>query len=321
MDKGIILVTGAAGFIGSTLVDKLLDSGHIVIGIDDFNDYYSPRIKEGNIKKALQNENFKLYREDILNFDEVNKIFKKEKPDIVIHLAARAGVRPSIDNPKLYAEVNVLGTVNLLKLSVDYKIKKFIFGSSSSVYGNSPKIPFDENDNCQNIISPYGASKRAAEFFVESFSHTFGLKSQVLRFFTVYGPKGRVDMAPSLFTKAIIEGKEINQFGNGLSSRDYTYVDDIVGGIVKTIEKDLSFEIINLGNNHPVTLAEFILAIEKGSGKKAKINKMPLQAGDVLITWADITKAKKLLGWKPKILLLFGLENFIRWKTAKSSEQ
>ncbi len=308
-----ILITGCAGFIGSNLTDKLSNSDFQVVGIDNFNNYYDPKIKEGNIRSALQNKNFKLYRKDILNYDLLRAIFKKEKPDIVIHLAARAGVRPSIDNPKLYAEVNVLGTVNLLKLSVDYKIKKFIFGSSSSVYGNSPKIPFGEEDNCENIISPYGASKRAAEFFVESFHHTFGLKSTILRFFTVYGPRGRVDMASALFTKAVMDGTAINQFGDGTSSRDYTYIDDIVDGIIKTIEKDSGFEIINLGNNHPVTLTEFINSIENITGKKAIINKMPSQTGDVSKTWASIGKSKKLLGWRPKTPIKKGMMLYYNW--------
>lgn len=308
-----ILVTGCAGFIGSNLTDKLLDNGYTIIGIDNFNNYYKPEIKEDNLKNALCDKNFRLYRKDILSLDDLGEIFREEKPEIVIHLAARAGVRPSIDNPKLYAEVNILGTVNLLKLSVDYKIKKFIFGSSSSVYGNSLKIPFKENDNCENIISPYGASKRAAEFFVESFYHTFGLKSQILRFFTVYGPRGRVDMAPALFTKAVTEGTAINQFGDGTSSRDYTYIEDIVDGIIKTIEKDLGFEIINLGNSNPITLTEFIQSIEKISGKKAVVNNMPLQTGDVLKTWADISKAKKLLGWQPSVPIKEGLVLYYKY--------
>src|SRR3989344_2974565 len=251
-----ILVTGCAGFIGSHLADRLLKEGYEIVGIDNFYDYYDPKIKERNINQAIKSDKFKLYRVDILNESELSQIFNNEKLEKIIHLAARAGVRPSIKNPKLYGEVNVLGTVNILSLAVKYGVEHIIFGSSSSVYGKSTKIPFTEDDSCENIISPYGASKRSAEFFVESFHRLHGLKCTILRFFTVYGPRGRPDMAPAIFTKAILENKSIKQFGNGLSSRDYTYIDDIVDGIIKSIENEFYFEIINLGNNHPVKLLE-----------------------------------------------------------------
>ena len=312
-----ILVTGCAGFVGSHLTDRLLKGGYYVVGVDDFNDYYDPKIKEGNLKTARNNKNFKLYREDILNFENIKNIFKREKVEKVIHLAARAGVRPSIKNPSLYAEVNVLGTVNLLKLSVDFGVEQFIYGSSSSVYGNSKRLPFTEDDPCDKIISPYGASKRAAEFWVESFWHIHTLKSVILRFFTVYGPRSRPDMAPALFTKAILAGKSINQFGDGSSSRDYTYIDDIIDGIIKTIEIDLDFEILNLGNNHPVKLSDFIITIDHIAGEKAKIKKLKQQPGDVVTTWAGIVKAKKLLNWEPKINLVSGLNNYFEWLRKK----
>ena len=308
-----ILITGCAGFIGSHVTDKLLKEGFEVIGIDDFNDYYDPKIKEQNLQEAKKNRNFTLYREDILNFEALKDIFKKEKPQKVIHLAARAGVRPSIANPLLYSQVNVGGTVNLLKLSADFSIDKFIFGSSSSVYGNSKRLPFSENNRCDQIISPYGTSKRAAEFWVESFHKTYGLKSIILRLFTVYGPRGRPDMAPALFTKAILEGKVINQFGDGLSSRDYTYIDDITNGVIKTLESNLNFEIINLGNNQPVTLADFIKTIGKITGKKARVRKLLAQPGDVDETWASIDKAKKLLKWFPSVSIETGLSKYINW--------
>lgn len=312
-----ILVTGCAGFIGSHLTDHLLKEGFDVIGIDNFNDYYDPKIKEKNLEEAKKNNHFALYREDILNFKPLEEIFKKERPQKVVHLAARAGVRASIDNPSLYAKVNVLGTVNVLKLSVDFGIKQFIFGSSSSVYGNFKRLPFSEDDPCDKIISPYGTSKRAAEFWVESFHKTYGLKSTILRFFTVYGPKGRPDMAPALFTKAILVGKSINQFGDGSSSRDYTYIDDIIDGIIKTIGIDLNFEILNLGNNHPVKLSDFIMTIEHIAGKKVKIKKLKQQPGDVVTTWAGVVKAKKLLNWEPKINLVSGLNNYFEWLRKK----
>lgn len=308
-----ILVTGCAGFIGSSLVDQLIATGYDVAGVDNFNDYYDPKIKEKNVEKAQESKNFKLYRADILDFKKLETIFKKEKPDVVVHLAARAGVRPSIGNPVLYAEVNKIGTVNILKLCVDYNVRKFIFGSSSSVYGSSEIIPFYESDRCDLIISPYGASKRAAEIFTETFYKIHGLKSVILRFFTVYGPRGRPDMAPALFANAIIGGKTINQFGDGKTFRDYTYIDDIVDGIIKSIGTNLDFEIINLGNNNPVSLLTFISELEKVIGKKARINMLPQQNGDVEKTWANTTRAYKLLGWKARTNLGRGLKNYLSW--------
>lgn len=306
-----VLITGCAGFIGSHLVDKLLNSNWRVVGVDNFNDYYDPNIKERNLIGALKNQNFKLYRADVFDFEKMKLIFAREKPDVVVHLAARAGVRPSLDNPILYSEVNKVGTLNLLKLSVDFKISKFVFASSSSVYGNSNLIPFVENDPCSEIISPYGASKRAAEIFIETFSKAYGLKAVVLRLFTVYGPRGRPDMAPALFTSAVMNGTTINQFGNGKTFRDYTFIEDIVDGIEKSVEKDLNFEIINLGNNNPVSLLTFISILETVLGKRAKIIKLPLRLGDVKKTWANIEKAKKLLEWQPKVSVDKGLEKYI----------
>jgi len=311
--KNKILVTGVAGFVGSHLVDRLLAKGYQVVGVDNFNDYYDPKIKEENLKEALKSAEFKLYRINILDFEKVLKIFKKEKPDKVLHLAARAGIRPSIMNPLLYGQVNVLGTVNLLKIAVESKIEQFIFGSSSSVYGESKQLPFTEDNPCENIISPYGASKRSAEFSIETFYRNFGLKSVILRFFTVYGPRGRPDMAPALFANAILRGKTINQFGNGSTSRDYTYIDDITEGIIKSLASKSDFEIINLGNNHPVTLSEFIATLEKIIGKRAKVVILPKQSGDVEITWADTSKAKKLLGWQAETSLKLGLEKYKQW--------
>lgn len=307
-----ILVTGSAGFIGSHLTERLLKEGYYVIGVDDFNDYYDPKVKEKNLEQVKKDNHFNLYRENILNFKSLEEIFKKERPQKVVHLAARAGVRASIIDPLLYVKVNILGTVNLLELSVDFGIKQFIFGSSSSVYGNSKRLPFAEDDPCETVISPYGASKRAAEFWVESFHKTYGLKSTILRFFTVYGPKGRPDMAPALFTKAILEERAINKFGDGSSSRDYTYITDIVDGIVKSLSKNLNFEIINLGNNHSVTLSNFIKTIANITGKKARIKHLPKQSGDVEKTWANIHKASNLLDWRPYINLQHGIQKTVK---------
>ena len=308
-----ILVTGCAGFIGSHTVDRLLDQEFEVVGVDNFNNYYDPVLKEKNILAARNSKKFKLYRADIVDFDNLKLIFREEKPDRIIHLAARAGVRPSITNPNLYSKVNVLGTVNLLKLSKNFDIEQFILGSSSSVYGVSGKLPFSEDDLCQNIISPYGASKRSAELFVEAFHRNSKMRFTILRFFTVYGPRGRPDMAPAIFAKSIMENREILQFGDGTSSRDYTYIDDVVDGIIKACSKNFQFEIINLGNSSPVKLGNFIKIIEQLCLLKAKIRMMPKQVGDVEKTWANVEKAKKLLGWEPKTSIRDGLNRYIEW--------
>lgn len=309
-----VLVTGCAGFIGSHITDQLLDNGYSVVGIDNFNNYYNSEIKENNLKEAKRNRKFNLYREDILNFHSLKKIFQKEKPLRVIHLAARAGVRPSIENPRLYEEVNVDGTLNLLTLSVENSVEKFIFGSSSSVYGESRKLPFCENDLCDSIASVYGATKRTGEFLVESFYRSYGLDSIILRFFTVYGPRGRPDMAPALFLSAILNKKEVEIFGDGTTMRDYTYIDDICDGIVKASESKLKFEVINLGNNNPVSLKNFIRTIENITEKKAQIKRLKNQNGDVTATWANIEKAKHLLGWRPKVDLDAGLRKYVEWR-------
>ena len=313
-----VLITGCAGFIGSHLTDRLLAEGYEVVGIDNFNDYYNPVIKEENISGATGHKTFRLYREGILNLKKTREIFSKEKPEKVIHLAARAGVRASIANPLLYAQVNVLGTTNILAAASEAGVGQFIFGSSSSVYGNSKRLPFSEDDRCENIISPYGASKRSAEFFVKVASLQTKMKCVILRFFTVYGPRGRPDMAPALFTKAIERGQTLTQFGNGSSSRDYTYIDDVVDGIVKSMGQNLKFAIINLGNSHPVCLSDFIKTCEKVIGKRARVKKTGRMIGDAERTWADITVAKKLLSWEPKTSLSDGLASYYKWQRAEN---
>lgn len=308
-----ILVTGGSGFIGSHTCRRLLELGHQVICVDNFNNYYSPKVKRANIKDLLGNKNFKCYKADILNFKKMEEIFAKEKPDKIIHLAARAGVRASIEDPDIYIKTNIEGTLSLLRLAVQYNIHNFIFASSSSVYGNDAKIPFSEDDPCDKPISPYGISKRAAELLVYAYHHLYKLHCTVLRFFTVYGPSGRPDMAPYLFVEAIYKGREIKRFGRGDTKRDYTYIDDIVNGVVAALKKDFTYEIINLGNSKPISLNKFIGVIEKLLGKKAKIRDLPLQMGDVVFTFADISKAKKLLGFKPKTSIEEGMRRFIDW--------
>jgi len=306
-----ILVTGGAGFIGSHLCERLLEGSNEVICVDDFNDFYNPKIKEKNISECKKN--FKLYKADIRNKKNLENIFKKEKIDIVVHLAARAGVRPSILYPQLYADVNILGTMNLLETARRNNVKKFVFGSSSSVYGLNKKVPFNEEDSLDSMISPYAITKYAGERLCYQYNKLYKIPIVCLRFFTVYGPRGRPDMAVYKFTKLINEKKKIEMYGDGTSKRDYTYVSDIVDGIMAAINKKLDFEIINLGDSNPIELKYLIKLIEKNLGKKALIKKADVQPGDVPVTYADIRKAKKLLGYQPKIKIEDGIKRFVKW--------
>ncbi|PIU67676.1 MAG: epimerase [Armatimonadetes bacterium CG07_land_8_20_14_0_80_40_9] len=307
-----ILVTGGAGFIGSSLIDKLIKKDEKVICLDNFNDYYSPEIKKENISSYLDKKNFKLVVGDILDKELLKRVFKKEEVKIVVHLAARAGVRPSLLNPHLYEEVNVGGTLNLLELSRD-NIENFVFASSSSVYGVNSKIPFSEDDPIEKPVSPYAATKRAAELLCYTYHHLYNIPLVCLRFFTAYGPRQRPDMAIHKFTKLIDEGKKITMFGSGSSRRDYTYISDIIEGVISSLHKEFSFEVINLGNSRTVELRHLISLIEKGLRKKAKVKQLPDQLGDVPITYAKIDKAKRLLGYKPKVKIEEGIEKFIFW--------
>ncbi len=313
-----ILVTGCAGFIGSNTTEQLLKQGHEVIGVDNLNHYYNPEWKTDNLKEFKDEANFTFHQLDITDQEALEKIFKEQekagqKIDKILHLAARAGVRPSIEQPKLYQKVNMQGTLNLLELAKEYKVPHFVFASSSSVYGNQKKVPFSETDPVNKPISPYAATKKAGEMLCHTYAHLYEIKMTCLRFFTVYGPKGRPDMAPYLFTEAIIKGETINKFGDGSSRRDYTYIDDIVQGIKAAIEQPFKFEIINLGNNTPVTLNRFLDLLQEIIGQEAKINQMPMQPGDVDQTYADISKAQELLGFEPKTSFKQGLTKFVQW--------
>jgi UDP-glucuronate 4-epimerase len=311
-----ILLTGGAGFIGSWTVEELLKLGHRIFCIDNFNDYYDPKQKEANVKPFLNNPNFKLYRIDIRDYETLKKIFLENKVDKIIHLAAMAGVRNSILNPKLYYDVNINGTLNVLELAKEFNIKNVVFASSSSVYGNNKKIPFSETDNVDNPISPYAASKKGGELLCYTYHHLYNMNVVCLRFFTVYGPRGRPDMAPYKFTKLIMEGKPIEVYGDGTTKRDYTYVTDIVSGIISALDIK-GYEIINLGNNNPIELKYFISIIEKNTKIKAKQVKKPMQPGDVNITYADIRKAKKLLKYNPKVPIEEGLKRLVEWYKTK----
>jgi len=308
-----ILVTGGAGFIGSHLVERLLARGDRCICVDNFDPFYPPEIKRKNIECILTNERFELVECDIRSKHDLGKIFHTHEIDSVIHLAARAGVRPSISDPLLYQDVNVRGTINLLELSKEYGIKNFIFGSSSSVYGASDKIPFREGDSLPQPISPYGASKQAGELFCYTYHHLYHIPITCLRFFTVYGPRQRPDMAVHKFTGLVDRREEIPLYGNGSSQRDYTYISDIIEGIISALDRKLSFEIINLGDSDTTDLRRLVSLIEENLGKKAQVRELPVQPGDVPITCADISKARRLLRYSPKVKIEEGIETFIQW--------
>jgi len=311
--EGPIFLTGGAGFIGSHLVDKLLEKKLEVVVIDDFNDFYDPRIKRKNIEKHLKNKNYKLYEGDICNLELLEEIFKKYPFSMVVHLAARAGVRPSLKDPLLYERVNGIGTLNLLECAKKYNIKNFIFASSSSVYGINSKVPFSEDDPIERPISPYASTKRANELMCYTYHHLYGMNITLLRFFTVYGPRQRPEMAIYKFTNLIYHNKPIPVFGDGGAKRDFTYIDDIIEGVLSSMEKCYPFEIINLGESKTIKLLELVNLIEKNLGKKAIINFLPQEPGDVPITYADISKAKKLLGYNPKFPPEEGIKEFTRW--------
>lgn len=308
----MILVTGCAGFIGSHLTERLLSEGKEVIGIDNFDSYYEPAVKRRNIANALQNPNFTLVEADIRDKKAMQKIFEENDIEQVAHLAACAGVRVSFEQPKLFFDVNVLGTLNLLELAVKGNTKQFIFASSSSVYGTN-SVPFSEDQAIMNVASPYGASKRSAEILCQVYAKNFSLATTCLRFFTVYGPRGRPDMAVYKFTDRIAKGLAIERYGKGDMQRDFTYIDDIIDGVMLALQNPFDFEIINLGNNKPVELNTLIRLIEQNLGKKAKIIEKPVPKGDVPITYADISKAKRLLGWQPKVSIEEGIKRFVEW--------
>lgn len=307
------LVTGGAGFIGSHLCEQLIDYKHEVVCLDNFNHYYNPDVKHGNIKKIRDRTNFKLIKGDILDYDLLTDIFNDINIDIIIHLAARAGVRPSIQDPLLYQKVNIEGTANLLEIGCKNSIKKFIFASSSSVYGNNKKIPFFEDDFIDHPISPYAATKKACELLAYTFFSLYSLSITCLRFFTVYGPRQRPDMAIHKFTRLIDKGEDVPVFGDGKSRRDYTYISDIIDGIMKAVKTCKGYNIYNLGESQTIELNELIKLIEKELGKKAKIKQLPDQLGDVRITYADISKARTEIGYDPSFSIETGIKEFVNW--------
>lgn len=307
-----ILITGGAGFIGSATAKKLMDRKDKVVLVDNFNNYYDPKLKRDRIKIFLKGYRPKLYKGDIRNLKFLEKVFRKEKPDKIVHLAAMAGVRNSLLNPILYEDVNIKGSINLLELAVKYKIKNFVFASSSSVYGNNKKQPFSESDPVDTPISPYAATKKADELIAHVYHHIYGLNVTALRYFTVYGPWGRPDMALFLFTDAIIKNKPIKVFNYGKMSRNFTYIDDIVSGTITVLDKCKGYGVMNIGGDKEDTLMDYIKTIEKWVGKTARKKLLPIQPGDVPSTVADIRKLKKL-GWKPRTRIDKGIKNFVEW--------
>ena len=311
------LITGGAGFIGSTITQRLLEDGEKVIVIDNFNDFYNPELKKDNIKPFLENPNFEIYEVDIRDVNGLSNVFDKNKIDIVIHLAAMAGVRPSIENPMLYQDVTGMGTQNVLEQAKAHGVKKLVMASSSSVYGNCKEVPFREDMIVDFAISPYAATKKANEVMAHVYHKLYDMNVIMLRFFTVYGPKQRPDLAINKFTRMMLNGEEITMYGDGSTSRDYTYVDDIVDGVIRSCEyvdkNEDVYEIINLGSNNPISLKDMIMTIGKVLRVEPKIKQMPMQPGDVDRTYADITKARKLLGYEPKMTFEEGIRKFVEW--------
>ncbi len=310
-----ILVTGGAGFIGSHTVDTLLARGDEVVCIDDFNDYYSPERKRKNLSGAQASSSFQLYEKDIRDFQGMDRIFSSEAPQKIIHLAAMAGVRYSVKFPLLYEEVNVKGTLNLLELAARYRVQCFILASTSSVYGASKEVPFKEDNPALRPLAPYPATKRACELLAFVYHNIHRLRCTAIRFFTVYGPRGRPDMTPYLFTKAISEGREITLYDDGQPQRDFTYIEDIVEGVLAALDAGEAYEIVNLGNSRPVPMRDFVTIIEELLGRKAKIISSPLPPSEAPITCADISKARRLLGYEPTTTVEDGMRQFIEWYT------
>ena len=308
-----VLVTGAAGFIGSHLTERLLANQDAVICLDNFNDFYDPQIKRENIIDFMDNSRFHLIEGDIRDSNLVEKIFRDYSPDAVVHLAAMAGVRPSIEDPLLYNDVNVNGTCVLLEAARKYPVSNFIFGSSSSVYGARDTVPFSEKEEVSRPISPYAATKVAGEILCYTYHHLYNIPVTCLRFFTVYGPRQRPEMAIHMFARLIRDEEMVPIFGDGSSRRDYTYIDDIIDGVLRSLERPFGYEIINLGESQTVALMELVTLLEKGLGKKAKLEMLPDQPGDVPVTFADVSHARKLLDYEPSISIEKGIEKFIEW--------
>ncbi len=308
-----ILISGVAGFIGSNLADSLLAKGFSVMGIDNFDSFYSRDIKESNLSDALKHGSFTLHEGDIRDMDFLESCFSDFKPDTIIHLAAKAGVRPSIKDPSAYYEVNVNGTLNMLEAMRKNNVSRMLFASSSSVYGNNKKIPFEESDSVDLPVSPYAASKKAGELLCHTYHHLYNMDIFCLRFFTVYGPRQRPDLAINKFTRAMLSDEPITIFGDGSSLRDYTHISDIVHGIGKAMESLKGFDVFNLGESNAISLNDLVSLLESSIGKKADIRFLPMQDGDMFRTFADISRAKSVLGYNPVVNIADGIRNYVEW--------
>ncbi|MBI5794526.1 SDR family NAD(P)-dependent oxidoreductase [Candidatus Uhrbacteria bacterium] len=313
MKQACILVTGGAGFIGVHVARRLMQGGHRVILVDNFNPYYDPALKEARVQKLLADTHHTLYRVDIADHNAMREIFQKHSIASICHLAAQAGVRYAAKDPFAYEHSNVQGTLTLLELAREFSVRNVVIASSSSIYGDAAHYPVKETDITDKPISLYAATKRASELMAYSYHHLYNLPITCLRFFTVYGPWGRPDMALFSFTKAALEGKPIDVFGQGHMARDFTYIDDIADGVVKALEKNLPWAVVNLGRGKPESLMHMIELVESATGKTLEKNLLPMQPGDVQKTWADITQAKALLGWEPKTSLEEGVPRFVQW--------
>jgi len=313
MKAGPILVTGGAGFIGSHLAERLLADGHDVVVLDNFDGFYEPAIKRRNVEPAARRSGYRLVEGDIRDDRVLEELFRAAPPAAVIHLAARAGVRPSIQDPVLYSSVNLDGTTRLLEACRRHGVDRFLFGSSSSVYGNNPKVPFAEDDPVDHPISPYAATKKAGEVLCHAFHHLFGIRVACLRFFTVYGPRQRPEMAIHKFTRLLSQGLPVEQYGDGASERDYTYVSDIVEGVVRALERCSGYHVWNLGGARTVSLGDLVARIAGELGVEPRVKRLPEQPGDVRRTWADVTRARNELEWVPRVPLEQGLPQFVQW--------
>ena len=319
----LILLTGGAGFIGSHTAETLLRQGYRLLVVDSFDDFYATSRKRANLREISRAGSFELEELDLANYEPLRELVRRARPVAIVHLAARAGVRPSIQDPRLFERANIQATLNLLECAREFQIKRFVFGSSSSVYGATSRAPFSEDQIECRPISPYAASKLACELYCYTYAHLFRIQCVCLRFFTVYGPRQRPDLAIHKFIALLESGKPLPMFGDGTAGRDYTFVDDIVSGIVGALkwsgisDYPVPFEVLNLGNSHPVKLKELIQAIESVTGRKAVIEHLPDQPGDVPLTWADVSKARRLIGYEPKTRLEEGLKRFLDWYREK----
>lgn len=311
--KDRILVTGGAGFIGSHLAERLLQRGRTISIVDDLNDFYDPALKKENLHLIRQHGDFSFHHVDIRDLAALESVFRVDRPTAIVHLAARAGVPPSVQNPLLYEETNVRGTANLLELARQFECAKVIFGSSSSVYGVRNQVPFREDEPCHSPASPYAATKLAGELLCHTYAHLYGMQILCLRFFTVYGPRQRPDLVIHKFTRLLFHGDAIPLCGDGSSARDYTWIDDIIDGIEASLSLSLSYEIINLGSSNPIVLRDLVSLLEKTTGMAAKRRYVPPRPGDVPLTFADISKANALLGYSPKVSIGEGLARFVGW--------